>query len=140
MVSTLETRTSERILLLRRIFRSSKISTIVRRYFREYPHVEGDPDAFIRNIPKGTSREAVIGRLLSHADIVLPTLVLFKPDELASILSLSAEAVVKMLDDLSLQAGALHGRPRQSSLAVPSDPDWPNLFLSYTPSHLQPHT
>jgi hypothetical protein len=110
MVSTLESRTSERILLLRRIFRSSKISTIVRRYFREYPHVEGDPDAFIRNIPKGTSREAVIVRLLSHADIELPTLVLFKPDELASILGLSTEAVVKMLDDLSLQAGALYGR------------------------------
>jgi hypothetical protein len=110
MVSTLERRTSERFLLLRRIFRSSKISTIVRRYFREYPHVGGDPDAYIRNIPKGTSREAVIGRLLSHADIVLPTLVVFKPDELASILSLSAKTVAKMLDDLSLQAGALYAR------------------------------
>lgn len=110
MVSTLESRTSERILLLRRVFRSSKISTIVRRYFREYLHVEGDPDDLIRNIPNGTSREAVIGRLLSHADIVLPTLVLFKPDELASILSLRADAVVKMLDDLSLQAGALYDR------------------------------
>jgi len=110
MVSTLEDRRNERIRLLQRIFRSSKISTIVRRYFREYPHVEGDPEAFIRDIPKGTPREAVIGRLLSHADIVLPALVLFKLDELASIPSLNAEAVVRMLNDLSLQAGALYGR------------------------------
>jgi hypothetical protein len=107
LTSTLESRGSERLNFLRRIFRDRKINRVVRRFFEDYPHVDGDPEEFIRNIPASASREAVIARLLSPADLALVTFFTTPPQDVSLQLGLPAEIVTKVLGALSLKPAAL---------------------------------
>jgi hypothetical protein len=107
LTSTLERRTSARFKLLQRIFREQKINRIVRRYFRDYPVIEGEPEEFLRNIPTSMTREGVVAALLSHADLALPELLIFTSEDLDSQLGLSSELVSKILAAISLQTAAL---------------------------------
>jgi hypothetical protein len=108
MTSLLEERHTERMRLLRRIFREHKIRRIVRLYFRDYPGTKGDPEEFIRQIPPHATVEMVMRYLLMDADITLPVLCVFSVQELGERTGLDPAVAENVLATLAVKPGALH--------------------------------
>ena len=100
LVRKVEERISDRFGVLKKIFRASSIPQLVRRYYSLYPGIKGDPEEFIRNIPKGTEMGAVRARLLSHADLQLVTTFLASIEDIAQRTGSTGEVVKKVLEGL----------------------------------------
>lgn len=118
-------RLNARFQILKRIARAKTIRQLVRLYYRDYPGVEGDPEAFIKAIPPGTSLQAVQSRLLAHADLTLMAYLSIFPADVAKPTGLTEDIVRKILDCLSHEPGDL------------SDNDPEHLFLA-NPVWLRP--
>lgn len=129
LTTLLETRVAERFNRLRRIFRERKVAPLVRQYYKQTPGIEGDPEEFIRNLPKNVSWQEVASRLLGHADLELAELLIFEPEELASSLRLPAEVVRTILEALSLAPGDLQVGDKEHFFL--GNPVWrsPVIFL-----------
>jgi hypothetical protein len=120
IISTLEDRINQRFRTLKRIFRERKINKFVRRFFKNFPGVEGDPEDFIRIIPPGTPPEAVVARLLTHADIQLPPMYLIPVAEIAEKSGIAEGVIIGMLERLSMFPGELaDGDPEHFFLSNP---------------------
>jgi hypothetical protein len=90
LTSLHETRLGVRFKRLRRIFRERKVAPLVRQYYKQTPGIEGDPEEFIKGLPKHVTWDEVASRLLGHSDLELSELLIFNPDEIAATLDLLA--------------------------------------------------
>lgn len=107
LIEIFERRVSEKFRLLKIVFREKHISRFVRRYYEVYPFVKGDPEEYIKNIPKFATLEMVKSRILAHSDIAFLTAFSFTPEEVASECGFDREVVLKIFNALSIHPGAL---------------------------------
>ncbi len=120
LVATFEHRCNERFKRMKLIFREKTIPGLVRAYFEQQPEMKGDPEAFLKAIPEGTTREQVAFKLLSHADISFVALMTFRPAEMTQQSGIPLEVTKRVLDALSLRSGDLCGQaPEHLFMANP---------------------
>jgi hypothetical protein len=107
LINIFEARFNNRLRVLRNIFKVNSIRRLVRQYYKHYPYVEGDPEAFLRNIPSSATLQMVRSRLLAHADLALVPLVCVTGREVAHRAAISPELTSVILNALSLEPGDL---------------------------------
>ncbi|WP_095186276.1 hypothetical protein [Pseudomonas sp. Irchel 3H9] len=118
ILKRLEERSSKRMQLLQKIFRSKTKEKLVKRYFAIYPYVEGNPSEFLKGLPKDIDLIGVAGILQAHSDMVLPSLASVEVEKIAELTKRSEDVVLLILNRLSLMPGDLDRE------------NIPNFFLS----------
>jgi hypothetical protein len=107
IVNEIEARASRHMKVMSKIFTAKDTKTLVKKYWSEMPGIKGSPDDFFNVIPEGTSREGVMGALMSHADLRHFEIMLMIPSELAALTEKEISAVEKILKALSISPGEL---------------------------------
>jgi len=102
-----EQRASERLRRLGAIIRCQTHAEMVHAFFREPDFVEGDPEAFLRQIPETVSREQLAGWIMSHADFQLLKLAIVDSEGIAHATGRNRSVVVRVLERLSREPGSL---------------------------------
>lgn len=119
-----------------RIFREHKISRIVRRYYKEFPDIRGDPEEYIKIIPPGASPDSVKANLLSHAELKLKTLFIISDEDIAKMANLAPELVTKILRALSLKPGELADNSQEHFFLT--NPIWIRPIIQTTSGYFCP--
>lgn len=107
IVATIEQRGNDFMDALGRVLSARDGKGLVERYFREFPDLVGTPEDLFAVIPEGTSREGVMGFLMSHADLRHSDYMSIVSAELAASIGKEEERVDRILRKLSMEPGEL---------------------------------
>ena len=107
MVSECEKRQGAHFDLLRKVLRGKNANQIVQLYYSLVPGLEGSAAEMLADLPKGISRDQMIGWIMGHWDLRLLETVMFEVDEITTISGCPADVVRSALNALSLLPGAL---------------------------------
>jgi hypothetical protein len=136
MVDLLEERSSERMKLLRRLFREGKPRKIAQAYYRNYPHLQGDAGQFMKALPSGATRENVIAAILQHVDLSLQDIMTFTAESVAARTGLPHEVTERILTALGKEPGAFRdGNPEHFFM---SNPVWDFPVINLDGKHFCP--
>ncbi|QSB45699.1 hypothetical protein IDJ81_06230 [Tsuneonella flava] len=105
LVNIIEQRGSDYIDLLRGILRARDARTLIEKYLADMPDVEGDVDDFMRGMPNDAPREAVVGLIISHADLRHPDRMSVTPEFVAKVTNKSCDVAKAVLKALSSEIG-----------------------------------
>lgn len=120
LVSEVERRSGEHIALLRKILHGKNPKELVRLYFKHMVDLKGTPEELLEVIPPGTTREGMMGWIMSHMDLRHVDLMSFTAEEVAELVGKPKEVAEDILSALSLMPGELVGSDvRQLFLANP---------------------
>ncbi|MCM8556441.1 hypothetical protein [Sphingomicrobium sediminis] len=103
---TIEDQTTSRFTQTRRILRQKKPQQIFRRYFKEFPHLEGDPDDMMTVLGRAPTVQEARSMVLAHLDLSNGDLYEITPKDLALVTEIAEDTVARVLDYLSLSPGA----------------------------------
>lgn len=107
MVSECERRQVAHFDLLRKVLRGKNANQIVQLYYRLVPGLEGSAAEMLAGLPKGITRDQMMGWVMGHWDLRLLDTVMFEVDEIAAISGCPPDVVRSALAALSLLPGAL---------------------------------
>nr|WP_314258371.1 hypothetical protein [uncultured Devosia sp.] len=107
LVSECERRQSDHFGLLRNVLRGKTANQIVQRYFRLVPGLDGSAEEMLAGLPKGITRNQMIGFVMSHWDLRLIDTVQFDAADIATIARVPTETAVLVLDAISFLPEAL---------------------------------
>jgi len=110
IVTTIEQRGNDFMDALRRVLSARDGKSLVERYFHEFPDLVGTPEELFAVIPEGTSREGIMGFLMSHADLRHSEYMSVATAELAALIGKEEERVDRILRMLSIEPGELADR------------------------------
>lgn len=109
LVAECERRQAAHFGLLRKVLRGKTANQIVQLYYRLVPGMNGSADEMMSGLPKGITREQMIGFVMAHWDLRLVDTVKFDAADVAAIAGVSTEKTTLVLEALSLSPGALAG-------------------------------
>lgn len=134
LVSEVERRSGEHITRFRRILHGKNPKELVHLYFKHMPNLRGTPDELMEIIPPETTREGVLGWIMSHMDLQHFDLMSFTAEEVAELAGKPKEVAEGILSALSLKPGELAGKDvRHLFLA---NPVWAKPGLNLTGGYL----
>jgi hypothetical protein len=110
LVAEVERRSGEHIESLRKILCGKTPTELVQLYFKHTPDLRGTPEEVMKIIPPGTTREGVVGWIISHMDLRHFTLMSFTADQVAKLAGKPLETAESILTALSLLPGELVGK------------------------------
>ena len=110
LVSLLEARMTERLQALRRIFRERKGWDAIRTYYKVFPDLKGEPEDLRGFFGSRPPLSAVRAMILEHSDLRLPEYATFTAAELEERTGISGEVILKIINVLSFEIGALVGK------------------------------
>lgn len=121
LVSMYEERLGDRFKKLKRVFKDRKPHAMIRRYYEEYPELQGTPEDLIQ-VLKGASADAVAGCVLSHSDLSLLDIITFTAEDLTAVSGVPIERTLKIMQALSLSHEAFQSEEREHFFL--SNPLW----------------
>ncbi|EAT09804.1 hypothetical protein NYF14_07895 [Sphingobium sp. 10 DY56-G10] len=129
VLTTIEQRGDGYMDALKRVLSARDGKTMIESYFREFPDLVGTPEDLLDVIPEGTSREGVMGFLMSHADLRHSANMSVTAAEIASITDKEEERVERILRMLSIEPGELADHKIEHMFL--SNPVWarPGIYL-----------
>ena len=107
VLTTIEQRGNDYMNALKRVLSARDTKTMVAGYFREFPDLVGNSEELLDVIPEGTSREGVMGFLMSHADLRHSEDMSVTAAEIAVMTGKEEERVDRILRMLSIPPGEL---------------------------------
>lgn len=129
ILTTIERHGNDHFDALKRVLSARNSKTMVEGYFREFPDLVGSPERLLEVIPEGTSREGVMGFLMSHADLRHSAYMSVTAAEIAAMTGKEEERVERILRMLSIEPGELADHKIEHMFL--SNPVWarPGIFL-----------
>jgi hypothetical protein len=109
LVSLLESRMTERIRALQRVFRERKVWPAVKAYYKAFPDLVGKPEELMKVLGPSPPLDAVRAMILSHSDLRLVNHGMFSAEEVEKGTGISADVVVRIMSALALKPGSLAG-------------------------------
>jgi len=120
LVTLHEDRLNKRFAALKRVFAQKSARQVVRIYYREFPGVGTDHEAFFSDISSSATTQDVKSMVLAHANLTLIDLMTISSAEVATAAAVDAELAGNILRRLSLEPGALAEKePEHLFLANP---------------------
>lgn len=107
LVAECERRQSAHFDLLRKVVRGKTANQIAQLYYRLVPGMQGSADEMLAGLPKGISREQMMGWVMAHWDLRLLDTVQFEAEDIARIAGCPVETARSVLEALSFLPGAL---------------------------------
>ncbi|GGB68968.1 hypothetical protein [Blastomonas aquatica] len=129
ILTTIEQRGNDHMDALKRVLSARDSKTMVEGYFREFPDLVGTPEGLLDVIPEGTSREGVMGFLMSHADLRHSADMSVTASEIAAMTGKKKDQVERILRMLSIEPGELADHKIEHMFL--SNPVWarPGIYL-----------
>jgi len=109
LVSLYESRLSQRIRRQRRVFRERTVDGLIKAFNREYPDTPATLEDITRAVGEAPNWEMAFMFLQSYLDIRLDEIATYDAAEVAVEAKLDQAIVRRVLEELSLQSGALMG-------------------------------
>lgn len=134
LVSEAERRSSEHIMRLRKILHGKNPRELVRLYFKHMPDLQGTPAELIEAIPPGTTREGMLGWIMSDMDLRHVDLMSFTAEEVAKLAGKPKEVAEDILSVFSLMPGELVGRDVRHLFLT--NPVWAKPGINLTGGYL----
>ncbi len=113
LVSEVERRSGEHITRLRKILHGKNPKKLVHLYFKHMTDQRGTPEELMAIIPPGTTRESMLGWIMSHTDLRHLDLMSFTAEEVAELAGKPKDVAESILSALSLMPGELVGKDVQ---------------------------
>lgn len=129
VLTKIEQRGSDHMDALRRVLSARDGKTMIEGYFREFPDLVGTPEGLLDVLPKGTSREGVMGFLITHADLRHSADMSVTAAEIAALTGKEAVRVERILRVLSIEPGEIADLKIEHMFL--SNPVWarPGIYL-----------
>lgn len=120
LVAEFEQRMGRHFNALKKVLAGGTAKAMAENYYRAFPDLRGSAADLDGIIGAGATRENMLAMIMAHADLRLPGLVTYRPEDLTERSGVPADRIRMVLEALTLKPGALAAaKPEHLFLANP---------------------